>query len=169
MSAREMDKGQYLYGEQQLYPVPSLKLPAVGVAAEYVQIVPAEQRGLTADVELMKRLADVEFELKRLSESLKLKVVSVPIMSLNASGWRLKSPPLIVTVEKRDDEEFIACLYDIKLYGYGDSIPEALDELRYAIVSQFEFLSEKRKEIELGELPENQFRFLEQILEEERA
>ncbi|MCX5847410.1 MAG: hypothetical protein NTW12_13800 [Deltaproteobacteria bacterium] len=132
-----------------------------------IQVPGVQQSGLSADYELMRRIAAIESELKKLVGS--LNVFILPINSLNSKKWKLRKPPLTVIVERRGEEEFIACLYDINLYGYGDSIPDALDELRYAIVSQYEFLSEKKKEIELGELPERQLGFLDEIVEQVSA
>ncbi|MFA6413408.1 MAG: hypothetical protein WCW53_11990 [Syntrophales bacterium] len=129
-----------------------------------MQVTGVQQSGLSADYELMRRIAAIETELRKLAGS--LNVFNMPINSLNSKKWKLRKPPLTVIVERRGEEEFIACLYDINLYGYGDSIPDALDELRYAIVSQYEFLSEKKKEIELGELPERQLGFLDEIMEQ---
>ena len=83
----------------------------------------------------------------------------IPVHTLGSHKWELKDA-LNVTVEQRAEDRFIACLYDVDLYGYGETIPEALDDLKEAIVNQLEFLLEEAKTVELGVVPKKQFNFL---------
>jgi len=55
-------------------------------------------------------------------------------------------------------------LYDIDLYGYGESIPEALEDFKEALINQFEFLKEQDGQIDFGQLPKNQLMFLDSII-----
>lgn len=87
----------------------------------------------------------------------------VTINTLGNDNWELKHP-LNVTVEQRAEDQFIACLYDVNLYGYGETVPEALDDLKEAIVNQLEFLSEEVRTVELGIMPRKQLNFLRKIL-----
>ena len=90
-------------------------------------------------------------------------VSSVFINTLGSSQWDIKKP-LSIAIEQRSDCEFIACLYDIDLYGYGETIPEALKDLRLSIVNQFEFLLSVESEDVLSEPLKKQFGFLKSIL-----
>lgn len=87
----------------------------------------------------------------------------VPIYTLGDERYELQNP-LNITLEQRREDEFIACLYDIDLYGYGDSAPEAIDDLKLAMVNQFDYLSEHEKTIELSDPLEKQLQFLRKIL-----
>jgi len=82
-----------------------------------------------------------------------------PINTLANPKWDLKKS-LIVAVEQRGREDFVACLYDVDLYGYGDSIPEALDDLRAALVNQLEYLMVQEGKIKLSESLRKQLSFL---------
>jgi hypothetical protein len=95
-------------------------------------------------------------------------VSSLTINTLGDNTWALKKP-LNVAIEQRDVEEFVACLYDINLYGYGDTIPEALEDLKAAIINQFEYLIEQEDGIQLGGLLQRQLEFLKDSLAEKNA
>lgn len=87
-------------------------------------------------------------------------VSTVPIHTLNNSQWELTSD-LLVAVEQRGEDDFVACLYDVNVYGYGDTIPESLQDLKEAIVNQYEYLlSESREGTEFDEEVELQFKYL---------
>lgn len=92
-------------------------------------------------------------------------VNNVTINTLGDNTWALKKP-LNVAIEQRDAEEFVACLYDINLYGYGDTIPEALEDLKAAIINQFEYLIEQEDGTQLGSLMQRQLEFLKDSLVE---
>lgn len=87
----------------------------------------------------------------------------VTINTLGNDNWELKHP-LNVTVEQRAEDQFIACLYDVNLYGYGDTIPEAIEDLKAIMLDQFEYLSEKDGRVNLGRMPKQQLEFLRKIL-----
>lgn len=112
--------------------------------------------------DLARRIQAIEEETRQLRDF--IKVSSVPLYTLRSETLELKEPPLNVAMEQRDAEEFVACLYDISIFGYGETIPEALDDFRENIISQFHYLSEKEAEVKLGKLPEKQLRFLKSIL-----
>ncbi len=52
-------------------------------------------------------------------------------------------------MEQDSEEDFIACFYDADVYGHGDSIKKALDDLKVGLVNQLEFLLEKEKQANL--------------------
>jgi hypothetical protein len=117
------------------------------------------------DLEIQIGLIEKEIEnLKNL-----FAVHTVLINTLGSDKWEIRNPPLHVSMEQRGMSEFVACLYDIDLYGYGDTIPEALDDLKEAMANQFEFLSEEQSSIEFGDMPRKQFNFLKEIMAEKNA
>jgi len=93
-----------------------------------------------------ERLGMIEKELAEISCGLKLH--SIALNSLNNDEWELKEP-LWVTVEERGKDDLVACLYEADVFGYGDTVADALGELRVAIVNQFEALQEAERE-EIG-------------------
>jgi hypothetical protein len=80
------------------------------------------------------------------------------------TGWKM-TRPIWVTVEQRAPDDFVACFYDADVYGYGDSIPSSLEDLKRHLVSQYEFLLEESKRVELGPSPAEQLLVLSRILE----
>jgi len=113
--------------------------------------------------DLIKRVSTLENNLEQLN-SLFI-ISSVYIHTLGSKKWKLIQP-LNVTIEQRGSEDFVACLYDVDLYGYGDVLPEALDDLKLAIVNQFEYLLEQKQKMELSSSLLNQVSFFQEILEE---
>jgi hypothetical protein len=111
--------------------------------------------------DLIKRIDTLENKVEKL-ESFFI-VFSVPINSLNNKKFELKKP-IDVSIEQRGKVEFIACLYDAELYGYGESIPEALEDLKETAVDQFKYLKKQESEIQLGRLPQKQLEFLNSII-----
>ncbi|MHA1942028.1 MAG: hypothetical protein ACXACY_29195 [Candidatus Hodarchaeales archaeon] len=111
--------------------------------------------------DLRKRIEALENKVEKL-EMLFI-VFSVPINSLNNKKFEFKKP-IDVSIEQRGRAEFIACLYDAELYGYGESIPEALEDLKEAVVDQFKYLKKQESEIQLGRLPQKQLEFLNSII-----
>lgn len=118
-------------------------------------------------IDLEIEIASVENEIVSLKNL--FRVHSVPINTLGSDKWEFRKPPLHVSIEQRGVCEFIACLYDINIYGYGDTIPEALDDLKEAIIDQFEFLLEQESSVKLGNMPKKQFDFLKEIMVEKNA
>jgi predicted RNase H-like HicB family nuclease len=118
-------------------------------------------------INLEIEIASIEKEIERLKNL--FTVHTVPLNTLGSNKWEFRRPPLHVSIEQRGVSEFIACLYDINIYGYGDTIPEALDDLKEAMVNQFEFLLEQGSSITLGDMPKKQFNFLKEIVVEKNA
>jgi predicted RNase H-like HicB family nuclease len=118
-------------------------------------------------VDLEMEIASIEREIESLKNL--FTVHTVPLNTLGSDKWEFRKPPLHVSIEQRGVSEFVACLYDINIYGYGDTIPEALDDLKEAMVNQFEFLSEQERSIKLGDMPKKQFKFLKEIMVEKNA
>jgi hypothetical protein len=107
--------------------------------------------------QLKVRMDEIQGELWRLRST--FKVYSIAVNDLGQNEWRLDEP-LMVAVEQRGEEDFIACFYDADVYGYGDSIPEALEDLKERLVSQLEFLSVEDKRVMLGPVPKRQLEVL---------
>lgn len=101
------------------------------------------------------RLDSIENQLNTASELLNQKIYSIAVNNLAPNEWNLDKP-LMVTVEQHSEEDFIACFYDADVYGYGDSIPEALDDLKEQLVNQLGFLLEEEKRVTLGPVPRRQ-------------
>jgi hypothetical protein len=125
------------------------------------QIVVAEDVGLRSDVRRLENRITALESLIRLS--------SIPITTLGDDKWEIKSPPLNVSIEQRGPEDFIACLYDVDVYGYGDTIPGALNDLKSIIVGQFEYLLERQNQIKLGKIPKQQLEYLGELLVKKHA
>jgi len=121
--------------------------------------IPVDEQLSGADV--IKRLSTLENKFKQL-EGL-FGVSTVYINTLGDENWELKQP-LHIAVEQRSSEDFTACLYDVDLYGYGESIPEALEDLKLVIVNQYEYLLQQKDKTELGKPLKKQFEFLNNIL-----
>jgi len=76
---------------------------------------------------------------------------------------------LNIAVEQREVDDFVACLYDANVYGYGDTIPEALNDLRVDIISQFEYLTTQETKVELGKALKRQLDFLKGVIVRKNA
>ena len=111
------------------------------------------------------RLDAIENQLIVASELLNQKIYSITINDLAQNEWKLDNP-LIVTVEQYSEDDFVACFYDADVYGYGDSIPEALDDLKEQLVNQLEFLLEEEKRVTLGPIPQKQLDILRRVVHE---
>lgn len=112
------------------------------------------------------RLDSIERQLEKVSELLNRqtrRVYSIPVNDLAQNEWKLEKT-LMITVEQHSEEDFIACFYDADVYGYGDSIPEALDDLKERLVNQLEFLLEQEKQATLGPIPQKQLDVLRRLI-----
>jgi predicted RNase H-like HicB family nuclease len=118
-------------------------------------------------IDLEIEIASIENEIVSLKNL--FTVHTVHINTLGSDKWEFRKPPLHVSIEQRGVCEFIACLYNINIYGYGDTIPEALDDLKEAIIDQFEFLLEQESSVKLGNMPKKQLNFLKEIMVEKNA
>lgn len=144
---------------RQVWPIPTPKEPSIIVQSSGTTQSYAEET--LHRIDLVQRVASLENKMRRF-ESL-FSVSTVPINTLGNSKWELRQL-LSVSIEQRGAEDFVACLYDVDLYGYGDTVPEALNDLKTAIVNQFEYLIRQDKEIQLGEPLKRQLQFLRNIL-----
>lgn len=122
----------------------------------------AQQIAVGEYVDIARRVDSLENAMERLRGLFPLQIA--PMNTLNSSKWEIGRPPLSVAVELRGPDDVVACLYDIDLYGYGDSIPEALDDLRTVIIGQFEYLLDRQEEIKLGRAPKQQLEYLTRLL-----
>lgn len=89
------------------------------------------------------------------------KVYNIALNDLGRNEWILYQP-LMIAIEQRGEEDFIACFYDADVYGYGDSIPGTLDDLKERLVDQLEFLLAEEKRVILGTVPQKQLEVLRQ-------
>jgi len=121
-------------------------------------------QGITAEMErvdLIRRVGSIEKKIEEIDKKFLLN--SIIVNTLGNSSWELKQP-LNVTIEFRKADDYVACLYDIDLYGYGETIPEALEDLKISMINQFEYLSTHAENFPLGRLIERQYDFLKSIL-----
>jgi hypothetical protein len=147
-------------------PTPNFNPYELGIlpASTAVQLTGAEQstyEETRSRYDLIKRIDTLENKVEKFEGF--FIVSSVPINSLHNKEFELKKS-IDVSIEQRGIEEFIACLYDAELYGYGESIPEALEDLKEATVNQFKYLKKQESEIQFGRLPQKQFDFLSSII-----
>lgn len=132
---------------------------SIGLQKQEIAIARAEVENLAA------RVTALEQEMKQHSNLAPgfMHVQTVPIHTLGPAPWRLKEP-LLIAIEQRSENHFVACVYDVDLYGYGETIPDAIDDLKVMILDQFEYLSERQQTVKLGSMPKKQLDFLEDIL-----
>jgi len=93
-----------------------------------------------------------------------LRTHTIALNDLGTPAWKMPRP-ILVTVEQHAPDDFVACFYDADIYGYGDSIPSSLEDLKKHLVSQHEFLLEESQRVELGPVMAEQFLVLQRILE----
>ncbi len=91
-----------------------------------------------------------------------LRTHTVALNDLGNPAWKM-ARPILATVEQQAPDDFVACFYDADVYGYGDSIPSSLEDLKRHLVSQYEFLLEESQRVELGLAPAEQFLVLQRI------
>jgi hypothetical protein len=92
-----------------------------------------------------------------------MKTFSVTVNDLGSERWTL-AQPFAVTVEERASGDLTACFYDADVYGYGQTIPEALDELKTQLVGQLEFLLAESRRLRLGPGPSRQLVVLQRLI-----
>lgn len=88
---------------------------------------------------------------------------TVALNDLGSSPWNL-AHPILVTIEQHAADDFVAGFYDADIYGYGDSIPSSLEDLKRHIVNQYEFLLNESQGVKLGPTPTEQLHVLEKYL-----
>jgi hypothetical protein len=93
-----------------------------------------------------------------------LRTHTVAMNDLGNPAWKM-TRPILVTVEQHAPDGFVACFYDADIYGYGDSIPSSLEDLKRHLVSQYEFLLKESQWVELGTVPAEQLLVLQRIIE----
>jgi hypothetical protein len=92
------------------------------------------------------------------------KIYTVPINSFGIEKYELKKS-ILISVEEKNSNDFIACFYDADIYGYGDSLIEAIDDLKSCIISQFDSLNEEIEQgYELGPIPSKQLTILKEFI-----
>jgi len=93
-----------------------------------------------------------------------LRTHTIALNDLGNPAWKMNRP-ILVTVEQQAPDDFVACFYDADVYGYGDSIPSSLEDLKRHFVSQYEFLLEESQRVELGPAPAQQLVVLQRVME----
>ena len=100
----------------------------------------SDQLRIAADeahrADIIQRLEAISNEISKISKGFSINVV--PLKSLCDEKWELNQS-INIAVEFRGEDDFVACFYEADVYGYGDSVPEALEDLRAAIINQYEF------------------------------
>jgi hypothetical protein len=112
-------------------------------------------------IDIVMRIASLEKAIEQQKSFFKISTVF--LNTLGSNLWELVRP-LAVAIEQRAAEDFVACLYDGDLYGYGDSVPESLEDLKSVIVNQYEYLLGCQKEKILSASLDNQLLFLSKLL-----
>jgi hypothetical protein len=85
------------------------------------------------------------------------------ISDLDSDNWKLNSI-IEITIELRNNGDFIACYYDVDVYGYGSKQEEAIGDLKIALVNQYEFLLEEERKYNLNPLLADQLNILKNII-----
>jgi len=134
----------------------------------YKQSTASDQEAIMQEhFDLALRIGSIEEDITNLKNF--IAIHTLPINTLSNDKWEFRKPPLHIAIEQRGVSEFIACLYDIDIYGYGDTVPESIDDLKEAIINQFEFLLEQESPLNLGIMPKKQLTFLKEIMVEKNA
>lgn len=97
-----------------------------------------------------------------------LRTHTVALNDLGNPAWKI-TRPILATIEQHAPDDFVACFYDADIYGYGDSIPSSLEDLKKHVVSQYEFLLKESENTELGPATAEQFLVLQRIIEKENT
>jgi len=153
------DPNQIQIEFEQIRPEPILSHPSTSAQSGVTTQLYMEQ--YLSQVDLIKRIDALENEMKKLEGF--FAVNTAVINTLGNPRWELRQP-LSISVEQRGVEDFVACLYDVDLYGYGDTVPEALNDLKIAVINQFEYLIGQDRKIQLGKPLKRQLQFLRNIL-----
>jgi hypothetical protein len=111
--------------------------------------------------DLVQRVSLLESRLEKFESFFRINTVS--LNTLGNDKWELRQP-LIVSIEHRGESDFVACLYDFNLYGYGETIPESLDDLKEAIINQYEYLLKKENKLQFGSSIQKQLNSLKKSL-----
>jgi hypothetical protein len=138
--------------------------PLISVSSVVTQTTGTSQSRIEelAQTDIVKRLHRIEKDISALKKRLTSTIAVV--VTLSSESWELIAP-LHITVEQRGDDDFVACLYDIDLYGYGDNIPEALDDLKTVITNQMEFLTgHENRQTEMRISLKKQLNYLKKLL-----
>ncbi len=119
-------------------------------------------------VSVSENLSDIYLRLNEIENnitilSIKINLLNVVIDFIDSDKYEIYKP-INITIEQKGNENFTACLYDVSLFGYGKCIPDSIDDLKNAIISQFEFLSEQNDVYKLECMPAKQLSFLKRIL-----
>ena len=118
------------------------------------------------NVDIARRINSLESKIEKIVEA--FTVANIVANTLANDKWKLRCP-INVAVENRGLNDFVACLYDIDLYGYGETVPEALDDLKSAIINQYLFLKEQTDSVELSSPLNKQLAFLNDIIVEQNV
>jgi len=157
---------QNIFEKDPISPIPngfSINLQSTGTTQTSIGMKPLQKDFQRIDfgIDVIRRITSIENKMKKLEDFFSINLA--PINTLGDSKWELKQG-LNVAIERREIDDFVACLYDIDLYGYGDSVPEALEDLKVSMVNQFEYLIEKNEKIQLANSMIKQLKFLKNIL-----
>lgn len=115
-------------------------------------------------IKINSRMERLESSISEIKENLpSFYCHNIKISYLPTEKWRLKEP-ININVEEHDVSNFIACFYEANIYGYGESIPECVEDLSFAIINQFEYLIDEGQKYELGAMPKHQLRLLKQVI-----
>jgi len=100
----------------------------------------------------------LEPEKKALNE----KYYIAPINVIENKKWKL-TKPIEVLIEEQN-EQIVASLPEADLFGYADTVSDAIDDLKAIMVNQIEFLEAEKEKYQLGAMPQNQLNILSAIL-----
>jgi len=119
---------------------------------------------MEAETYTLERIASLVQDLGSQLQTI-LRTHTIALNDLGDPAWKMVRP-IIITVEQHAPDDFVACFYDADIYGYGDSIPSSLEDLKSHLVSQYEFLLEESQCVELGYATAQQFLMLQKIMKQ---
>ncbi len=131
------------------------------VSMEYVSTLTTDLRSTVQH--LTSRVANLEHRLLSLEKA--LRVHTVTLNPFSRAGWVL-TQPITVCVEQPGPDDFVACLYEGDIYGHGDTIAEAVGDLKELALEQVRHLAEISNQLELSLPLQKQLAYLKTIFKE---
>ncbi len=122
-------------------------------------------KGLSDDHVALERIIMTQSErLKRLviGEEETIRAYPLAINTLVSTEYRLKGPIFIIMEEKLDGS-FLACFHEASIYSSGDTVHDAIRNLKKQLIDYYEMLS-KEEEV-LSSFCKDQLALLREIIE----
>jgi hypothetical protein len=108
-----------------------------------------------------ERLQKLEAEVARLKDELAKVTTTIPIQTFEPEPYELL-PPVVYVVIQPVEESFVATHVDANINASGETVPDAVENLKDMMITLYERLS-KEKKSKLGKGPTRQLAVLQTI------